>query len=201
MLIDCSRNQRMRKLTLLSPVNTRLSKRLLRSETNKAINRLQCRFECVRCQICYSTATKLWYSCVQREWGASIRVRSVGSVGREGRGSQVKGGLVANPNFSTDNSFSNPWKSIRDQSILSPLYLSNDLYRVGCRHKCPQHHRTQKRYFSLQFPKRRLIHESTQGRLSLWSRVGTTSFPHHLIFITQCGLFDMSASRKMTRPY
>ena len=49
MLIDCSRNQRMRKLTLLSPVNTRLSKWLLRSETNKAINRSQCRFR--KCQL------------------------------------------------------------------------------------------------------------------------------------------------------
>ena len=58
-LIDWSGNQRMSKLTLLSPVNASLSKSvsvswLLHSETNKAINRSQCLSECVRCQINWS---------------------------------------------------------------------------------------------------------------------------------------------------
>ena len=43
-----------------------------------------------------TTTTKWWYSCVWQEWGVSVRVRSVGSVGHVWRGSQGKGGLVAN---------------------------------------------------------------------------------------------------------
>ena len=53
LLINWSGNQRMRKLTLLSNVNARPSKRvsvsrLLSSETNQTINRSQCWSECVR---------------------------------------------------------------------------------------------------------------------------------------------------------
>ena len=54
-LIDFSENQRMGKLTLLSPINAHPLKRvyvsrILCSGTNKAINRSQCRSECVRLQ-------------------------------------------------------------------------------------------------------------------------------------------------------
>ena len=52
------------------------------------------------------TATKLLYSCVQQEWGVSVTVRIVWSVGRDGRGSQVKGRLVSNASF---KSVTNPF--------------------------------------------------------------------------------------------
>ena len=78
------------------------------------------------------------------------------------------------PNLTTDNSFSNPCQSIRGKSIRSPLYLSNDLYHVGHRHKCPHNSPTQQGYFPVQVSERWVSSESTQGRLRLWSRVGMT---------------------------
>ena len=97
--------------------------------------------------------------------------------------------------------FRNPWQSIRFQSIWSPLYPPNNLYHVVRRHKCPQHRPTQQGYSPVQFPERRVSPKSTQDGLSLWSRVGMTSFPHHLIFITHCGSLDNRSSRRMMIPY
>ena len=101
----------------------------------------------------------------------------------------------------TDKNFSNPRQSIRGQSIWPPLYLSNDLYHVGCRHKCSQHRLTQQGYLPIQVPERWVSPKSTQGGPSLYSWFGTTSFLHHIIFINHCGLLDMRASRTIMIPY
>ena len=95
-------------------------------------------------------------------------------------------------NFTTDNRFSNPWQFIRGQSIRSPLYFSNGLYRVGRRYKFPQHRLTQQVYFPVQVPNRRVSTKSTHSWLSLWSRFGTTSFPNYIIIITHWGSLKKS---------
>ena len=81
------------------------------------------------------------------------------------------------PNFATDDSFSNPLQSTGVQSIRFPLHLSNNLYRVGRKHKCPQRPQTQYRYLSVQFSERWVSPESTQGGLILLLQVETTSYP------------------------
>ena len=103
------------------------------------------------------------------------------------------------PNVANYNIFSNPWQSIRGQSIRFPFYLSKTLYHVGCRHKFPQHRPTQQVHFPVQVSEHQVSPKSTQGGLSLWSRVWTTSFPHHRIFIDHCSSIDTRASLTMMR--
>ena len=91
--------------------------------------------------------------------------------------------------FPTDNSFRNPWQSIRVHSIWLPLYLSKYLYRVVRRHMCPQYHPKKQGYFPVQVPKHWVSPESTQGWLGLWSLDGMTSSPlphHRIISVSQC---------------
>ena len=81
------------------------------------------------------------------------------------------------PNSATDNSFRNPWQSIRNQSIRYPLYLSTVLYRVVCKHKRPQNCSIQQRNLPIQVPERQLITKSTQNGLVLCYWVGKNSSP------------------------
>ena len=57
-----------------------------------------------------------------------------------------------------------------------PLYLSNDLYHVGRRHKCPQHCSTQQGYLPVQAPEHQVNPKLTQGGLILYSWFGKNSF-------------------------
>ena len=105
------------------------------------------------------------------------------------------------PKLATNNSFINTWQNIRYQWIRSPLYLSTYLCPVMCMHKFLQHCPTQQEYLPVKLPERIVSPKSVQGVLSLWYRVGTTSFPHNIIFITHCGSLDIRTSWKMTRTY
>ena len=81
------------------------------------------------------------------------------------------------PNFSNDNIFSNILQSTRGRSIWSPLYLSNDLYCVNYRPKCPQHDTILQGYFPVQFPERLVSPKSTHAVPILWSQVGFDFLP------------------------
>ena len=100
---------------------------------------------------------------------------------------QIMGIAPPYPKFATDNSFRKNWQSIRSQSTQLIFYLPKNLYHIVWRHNCPQYRMTQQGYFPVQVPNHWVSHKSTQGGLIIWSRVGMTSFPHNIIFITNCG--------------
>ena len=78
-----------------------------------------------------TTDTKLWYSYVSREWGVSVRSRSFDSVGRVRRGSQGKGGLVADtsqkasqiPFFSTKKPKKSQLPAFQSPSVLHQIII------------------------------------------------------------------------------